>query len=275
LSPDDDPCCHDEEEEEAYHDPLNDDDGEEDDMVSFRELRSSDRRRIQQLHEEWFPVVYSDEFYDQLCTNHRLSTSGDVLFTCVATLPKVQQQENVVYCQPTTTGGGKSVPLTEQRPYHYHPSSSTQQQQCPPEEPDEIIGCCVGSFVHHSRLNPETTQLLLPNVEEHKRLFYIMTLGTVSEFRNLGVASSLMDQCSALVESDPHCGALYLHVIPFNTKAIRFYEKLGFWRVTTIPNYYNIEGQQYDCYLYAKYFHGKNIYIYMYIYLCMTVNLWL
>ena len=77
-------------------------------VVSFRALHKSDRERIQHLHEKWFPVVYSDEFYDQLCTNHRLVTSGDKLFTCVATL----QDEKPLYCQaaPADGMGSEAVP---------------------------------------------------------------------------------------------------------------------------------------------------------------------
>lgn len=197
------------------------------DRICYRQLRPGDRSRIQQLHEQWFPVTYSDEFYDELVTNQRLATSGDHLFTCVATL----DTQNM-YCQPAG-------------------QDSLQQDD------DETIGCVVGAFLHHSRLNPETAALLVPNPQVHSKLFYIMTLGTVEQFRNYGVATSLVEQTMDLVEHDPTCGALYLHVIPFNHAAIRFYEKLGFYRVCTIDNYYSIDDKQYDCYLYAKYFNGN------------------
>jgi ribosomal protein S18 acetylase RimI-like enzyme len=58
-------------------------------------------------------------------------------------------------------------------------------------------------------------------------------------------------------EADVRCGAVYLHVLPLNTIAIHFYEKHGFYRVCTIPDYYIIDNVRYDCYLYAKYLHGK------------------
>ena len=43
-------------------------------IVHFRPITSSDRRVIQTLHEEWFPVDYKDEFFDTLCES---SSSND------------------------------------------------------------------------------------------------------------------------------------------------------------------------------------------------------
>ena len=218
--------------------------------VSFRPLQSSDRHRIQQLHEQWFPVSYSDDFYDDLVNNHRLSTSGDQLFTCVAILNDknggTSSEDSQLFCQAV---GADSFPSQQQR----QPQLSQQSQQ---EEEETVIGCAVGTFIHHSRLSPATSELLVPNSQQHSRLFYIMTLGTVEEYRNLGVATSLIQKCMGQVEQNKTCGALYLHVIPYNHAAIRFYEKLGFYRVSTIPDYYAIDDKNYDCYLYAKYYHG-------------------
>ena len=247
--------------------------------ISFRSLRVGDRSRIQQLHEQWFPVTYSNEFYDELVTNHRLATSGDNLFTCVATLrqrllnnqhhehrkhqqqqkwfhehQQHQQQQKWSYCQPTASSQSQSQ---QQSPPPTQLPSLPIPKPAATEENDEVIGCVVGAFLHHSRLSIETANMLVPNPQVHSKLFYIMTLGTVQEYRNYGIATMLVEQTMELVQRDPACGALYLHVIPFNLAAIRFYEKLGFYRVCTIENYYSIDDKQYDCFLYAKYFHGK------------------
>lgn len=86
-----------------------------------------------------------------------------------------------------------------------------------------------------------------------------MTLGTVRAYRQEGLATSLVERCiDQVVAPDPSCGALYLHVITSNTQAIRFYEGLGFWRVEEIADYYTIDGEHHNCYLYAKYFHGNH-----------------
>ena len=84
-----------------------------------------------------------------------------------------------------------------------------------------------------------------------------MTLGTVMEHRKTGLATAMIEWVESLVEQDSACGGIYLHVITYNDSAIRFYERLGFYRVEEIPDYYDIDGQKYSSYLYAKYFNGN------------------
>lgn len=207
----------------------------------FRRIRPSDRRSIQELHETWFPVNYQTEFYDEL-VHGRMCHTGDELYT------------NLIVSK---------------------------------EDPSELRACIVAAVVPANRLNRSSRQLLLPSSYPtppstsyphqspmipphalpprrrqrqpmHCRACYIMTLGTVHKYRQAGLATQLIEQCyKEIIENDPQCGALYLHVITTNPSAIRFYERLGFWRVQEIPDYYYIEEQYYNCYLYAKYFHGK------------------
>ena len=177
-------------------------------LLRCRTIQPQDRIQIQALHEEWFPVEYQEEFYNDLVKG-KMCHTGEPLYTNV---------------------------LVDER--------------------DEIVACLVGTSIPRNRLNHLSRQLLLPD-GQHDRLFYIMTLGTVTEYRKAGLASSLIQQCiDEVVLPDEECGVLYLHVITMNDAAIRFYERLGFWRVQEIPDYYTIDGKHYNCYLYAKYFHG-------------------
>lgn len=48
-----------------------------------RSIQPQDRQIIQQLHEDWFPVLYQDEFFDEL-VHGRMIGSGDPLFTRLA-----------------------------------------------------------------------------------------------------------------------------------------------------------------------------------------------
>jgi ribosomal protein S18 acetylase RimI-like enzyme len=180
--------------------------------IRFRPIEPQDRLRIQELHEEWFPVVYQDEFYEQLVL-HRMPHTGEPLYTCVAT---------------------------------------------DANDPDDtVVACVVGAVVDAQKLNIASRRLLLSDQERYRRLFYIMTLGTTSKYRQAGLGTAMMKKCIEEVVRDPRCGALYLHVITLNDSAIRFYERLGFWRVQEIPDYYCIDGENYNCYLYAKYFNGE------------------
>ena len=121
----------------------------------------------------------------------------------------------------------------------------------------QIVSCVVGSFIPLAKLSRRMQALLLPDKTRFRRLFYIMTLGTVDEHRKTGLASALVRWVESLVQQDPACGGVYLHVITYNDSAIRFYERLGFYRVEEIPDYYEIEGRKFSSYLYAKYYNGN------------------
>lgn len=162
---------------------------------------------------------------------------------------------------------------------------------------ERIIGCLVGSFLssaipsskHSTTLDEklgrdETAALLVPEPENYSKMFYIMTLGTVREFRRTGLGSLLVERVVDMINTTPECGALYLHVITYNEGAMKLYEKLGFAFVKEIKgetlwgggdcchiyyhlgdfltssaliDYYTINSINYDCYLYARYFHGN------------------
>ena len=135
---------------------------------------------------------------------------------------------------------------------------------CPETQQERIIGCIVGAFVQVAKCKTESVELMVPNPQRHTRMFYIMTLGTVKEFRGRGLATTLLEQCFDIIEADSECGVSYLHVITYNAAAIQFYEKLEFSRVEELENYYLIDDQKYNCYLYAKYHHGNRGHFSMY-----------
>ena len=132
--------------------------------ISFRPLEPKDRGQIQQLHEEWFPVSYKDEFYDELVL-HRMVNSGQELVTCAAVYQST--------CDADAGNVPPSLPITT-------PTTASQEDfalsSC---QQDSIVACIVGSMVDASRLSSDTVDSLLSDRSRYKRLFYIMTLGTV------------------------------------------------------------------------------------------------
>lgn len=198
--------------------------------VSFRSFQANDREQVQGLHEEWFPVRYKQEFYDDL-VHQRMFNSGENLFTYAA----VYHDDDSV----------QQIPNND--PEHAQScSSSCISSQDKSENEDSIVACVVGSFVDVSRSDNTTTSLLISNPSRYTRLFYIMTLGTETEFRHARLATTLVKKCIQIVENDSQCGALYLHVITFNTAAIRLYERLGFYRVQEIEGNSNLVQHPYN-----------------------------
>lgn len=181
----------------------------------FRKIEPKDRRQVQQLHEEWFPVRYEESFYEELVYN---TMHNEPLYTCVAVRKDLAAAE---------------------------------------KGEEDIVACAIGSFLKATRLSGNMQKILIQDNTRHSKLFYLMTLGTVKDYRGHGLGQQMVLKCIEQVHRDVQCGALYLHVITYNNAAIRLYEKLGFSRVTEIPNYYKIHDENYNCYLYAKYFHGK------------------
>lgn len=87
-------------------------------------------------------------------------------------------------------------------------------------------------------------------------LVYILTLGVVEHYRNLGIASSLVQEVIKYASGITNCRGVYLHVIDYNHPAIHFYKKMHFKLVRRLPKFYYINGQHYDAYLFMYYVNG-------------------
>eukprot|EP00752_Nemacystus_decipiens_P017247 g15451.t1 len=90
----------------------------------------------------------------------------------------------------------------------------------------------------------------------HSEVVYILTLGTEMRYRRQGIGRALLRRCVWLSRQEPSIGAVYLHVITTNPPAHRFYESEGFVQVCEITEYYCINGELYDCFLYALFVNG-------------------
>ncbi|KAG7337302.1 acetyltransferase GNAT domain containing protein [Nitzschia inconspicua] len=225
-------------------------------VIQFRAIQPKDRIQIQQLHEQWFPVEYQQEFYDDLCLHQRMCHSGHELYTMVATIPKTKSD---LKDGNTDDQSNENMNKNDDGQVQYTEEEEEDPFNCSSSD-ERIIACLVGCVLGAHKINSNSRKLLVPAFpQKHSKLFYIMTLGTVSEYRHLGLATQLVQNViQKIVQRDAEIGTIYLHVITYNEAAIRFYEdKLGFWKVQEIPQYYSIDGNTYNCYLYAKYFHGN------------------
>lgn len=311
--------------------------------ISFREIVPSDRSRIQELFESWFPVDYKDEFYDNLC-NQR--TMGDQkLYTLLATIPLVDAKtplagetndshgndgHRIIACllgcklsARKLNDASRTLLIPGYQPKNKSSSSSTNSTAPDTnEELDQAIdkleasgdpNACDSNNDSNDSSNDDDDDEIIHRTE----VFYIMTLGVIEEYRKRGLASylverSLEDQIviardnetsknnskrvsdvpdagsescedfagaeiyqrstkaktpntgsnatksiffpSTPIHNKMHCETAYLHVIIQNEAAIRFYEKLGFALLREIADYYTIDDQKHNCYLYAKFF---------------------
>lgn len=73
---------------------------------------------------------------------------------------------------------------------------------------------------------------------------YILTLGTKSSVRRMGIASALLQECIAQACRQPQCGAVYLHVKADNLSARHFYEKNGFQNLRYLQGAQSTRGSE-------------------------------
>ena len=242
--------------------------------IYFRPLVESDREEIKKLHEELFPVQYTDQFYDLVVKN--LGMDEKPLFSSIA-FAHVEDEErssslsidysawydlanhigfqldtkDIRYRWKIKERVTKMMTKTTTSDLLSY-SCCSQVIQC-----DTMIGCVVGTFMDTACIPEDIVEQLVYYPERYTKMFYIMTLGSSAKFRGRGLGTKLIQDCIRLVEQVECCGVIYLHVITYNDTAIRLYEKLGFYRIDRIKDYYTIDDKKHDCYLYAKFTNGK------------------
>ena len=239
--------------------------------ITFRPLKEADRDQIKKLHEELFPVEYTDLFYDTVVQN--LTMDKNPLFSCVAVARQEDEERNIVEIKDQYDAWEKFAEhvgvhrfrldsLYDRWDFHEHLSLSqenylTSSCKYVVKHGESIVACVVGTFLDVAKVGQDTVEQLILYPEKHNKMFYIMTLGSNESFRGLGLGSKLIHECINIVEQVQSCGVIYLHVITYNKTAIRFYERLGFHRIKEIDDYYSIDDKLYNCYLYARFTNGK------------------
>ncbi|RLN53491.1 hypothetical protein BBP00_00009295, partial [Phytophthora kernoviae] len=196
-------------------------------VIYFRDLNSSDIPKVRELHEEWFPIRYNQAFYDGAAQGLWMETGGP-LFARLA-----------VEMNPSTTELQPVRPLTDEDRREEH-----------------VLGVVTASTLPLSKV--DDPDLISQDNWEHTHVMYILTLGTKSSVRRMGIASALLQECIAQACRQTQCGAVYLHVKADNISARYFYEKNGFQNLRYLKDYYMIDGVRHDAFLYIRYVNGAS-----------------
>ncbi|XP_009398474.2 histone acetyltransferase MCC1 [Musa acuminata AAA Group] len=122
---------------------------------------------------------------------------------------------------------------------------------------DELVGFITTRLI--SARESEIADLLRHRSSRKElMLVYILTLGVVEHYRNYGIATSLVREVIKYASSITNCRAVYLHVISYNLPAIKFYRKMLFKFIRRLQNFYYINGQHYDSYLFVYFVNGSH-----------------
>lgn len=183
--------------------------------ISYRPLDKNDLEEILLLHREWFPIKYEEKFFEQLYENYY----GNFYSLCAVYKLENKEKEIIV--------GFISVD------YQYVSDKFESHTS------DEILQKISEEISFYDDMNCNLTF-------ENYRCAYIMTLGVIDEFRRMKIGSNLISLVMDYYLYDTLCICLYLDVISYNSSAIKFYKRNNFEEVTTIKNFYKIDGNVYD-----------------------------
>jgi len=167
--------------------------------VQFRSFVSeSELEEIRQLHYEWFPVLYNDEFYNSIVTGGGFA-GGDVI-TVVACMKS----------DPKKILGLITIAIRRNEK-QYNPAGDLMKEL---GYPDDDGG-------HNKNV---AYILTLGVVDELRRK------GVGKVLLDEGIRK--------VEETDPNCIAVFLHVIEYNKPAMKFYLRQKFVKFSKYDNFY-------------------------------------
>ncbi|CAF1116810.1 unnamed protein product [Adineta steineri] len=76
------------------------------------------------------------------------------------------------------------------------------------------------------------------DLSENRRRLYIMTLGVLAKYRELGLGTLMLEHVFKICEREGNIDSIYLHVQINNETALSFYKKFGFQIISTATEYY-------------------------------------
>lgn len=232
-------------------------------ILVFRSLEEGDREGIKALHEDLFPVKYSEDFYDNAVRNK--SPTGSPLYCRVGllnvyesgsnndtlTLLNNENEMNDNARRIDIVGDSTHVSMDELANFlgmdvdcfddlDVENVISIQNEKSIEDAAESalnqrIVACIIGGFSESIRIrDAKLVEKLVRNFDNHPHMFYLMTIGSTQAFREQKLGTKMLKDCLKMIERVPTCGVVYLHVITYNVAAIKFYEKLGFYRIEEI-----------------------------------------
>ncbi|KAJ1453911.1 acyl-CoA N-acyltransferase [Pelagophyceae sp. CCMP2097] len=223
--------------------------------LRYRKIRVDDLDDVRALHEAWFPVRYSQAFYDA-AVRERMVGTHEPLFTLVAEVDEDEFDAAVDAAASDAAqldGSEDAIPPESVRNDDASSVNSGFAQR------RVIIGLVTAQLTTTAACG-DSESLFQPACEFDEeacdRVVYVLTLGTHDAFRRRGLAKALLTECIDWASHTVGCGVVYLHVITYNTAAILFYQQHGFVRLCHIDAYYRIDEKKYGCFVYAHYLPG-------------------
>jgi GNAT superfamily N-acetyltransferase len=198
--------------------------------IIYKPLTKQDIEETKNLHKEWFPIKYSDEYFNTIFN------SKEGKYFSIGAFYNIINEE-------TKEKKGIIIGLA-------------------------LCEWIVGSDYFFKVFGKESALEISKNINYIEEVYsylkyddyhciYIMTIGVLDEFRKMKIGSNIVERIINIGLSDKLCIGIFLDVIYYNYSAIKFYKRNEFKKVKTNKNYYNLNGTKYDAHVFLRIFSRK------------------
>ena len=198
--------------------------------IIYKPLTKQDIEETKNLHKEWFPIKYSDEYFNTIFNSKEGKYFSIGAFYNIINEETKEKKEIII-----------GLALCE---------------------------WIVGSDYFFKVFGKESALEISKNINYIEEVYsylkyddyhciYIMTIGVLDEFRKMKIGSNIVERIINIGLSDKLCIGIFLDVIYYNYSAIKFYQRNEFKKVKTNKNYYNLNGTKYDAHVFLRIFSRK------------------
>ena len=192
--------------------------------IIYKPLSKDNLTEVKNLHKEWFPIDYDDEFFEEI-----LNDKGKNYFTIGA-----------FYNIPCNDGANKEIIL----------GLAFCEYEYIIDRFNKYVNSKIMDDIYKDLSNCEQfTQFLRC---QFYKCIYVMTIGVLDELRQMHIGTNLLNYIYNIALDIENCIGVYLHVICYNEIAIKFYKKNKFRKVSKVNNYYYINGKNYDSFVFLR-----------------------
>jgi len=206
----------------SFHDLLNGITINPKDII-YKPLTKNNLIEVKNLHKEWFPVEYDDEFFEQIFNNNCCN-----YFTIGAFYNIKNSNENREIILGLALCEWEFISDY----FINHTNQKVIDEICENIDINEEVQACLKCQLYHC--------------------VYIMTIGVLDEYRKMNIGTNILNSIYNIAIKDDICVGIYLDVIYYNKSAIKFYEKNNFKKVNEIKDYYDLNGKNYDANVYLR-----------------------
>jgi RimJ/RimL family protein N-acetyltransferase len=198
--------------------------------IIYKPLTKQDIEETKNLHKEWFPIKYSDEYFNTIFNSKEGKYFSIGAFYNIINEETKEKKEIII-----------GLALCE---------------------------WIIGSDYFFKVFGKESALEISKNINYIEEVYsylkyddyhciYIMTIGVLDEFRKMKIGGNIVERIINIGLSDKLCIGIFLDVIYYNYSAIKFYKRNEFKKVKTNKNYYNLNGTKYDAHVFLRIFSRK------------------